>query len=926
MTITIEANVWSPEGDEMGGPGWIGDDSGLTSTEKRAYKAGMQKLASKINDPNFNYRINRKKPKGTFDYRSKGKKQIIDCEILNYNTAVLFAAMLNNINSVDLDSLDPRYRRIYKILKDPKVKRSDSLNLQFYDAFQPYINARTTLIKNKNNTLKNPKTGRIIKTTSATYKSIFGKIKLRQPINNDELQNYICENYEINTGYCVTSYLQQKLTKTQYKIIENELIINPTPTYPELTILLNSINYGLNVFITYDGEQIENQNEEYKKNINIMIHNSHMYVIKTYNGQPVKKKLKIEIIDSDNFDKLNTEIYTSSNKVIGNTKYKINNKYKKLEDILQLTSTFNINNILFYKEAEIHPVRYINKNIVNCGAFDINKCYYHILQNGIYSFGIQNGNEITTKYIKKNGIIDYGFYFVDELKNRSEIETSIFTDSKFWILGFLLNNMKDLKKRCTITYEHIPCDYKYGKKLNNIEPLETSLYSGFLAKHTYDKSISIQCHEEYEKEAYLMKLKSSYFQKGRIHMKTWTTIDDKGKIHRHNKTYTYNNNDDRLELLNNIISDDIDYETKPRIEMSSEKTKQKCGIYAYMSILQYARFQIWTIYNEVKNHFKDIQISKIYTDSIAFNKDVKEINLIKLNKKLEKSGFTVKYEYSSYKWDHTIFTPKEPTITNNKLQTYNNEKEMIKLLDADKSFSINARAGYGKSYTIKNIIIPWINKNNKKYIIATPTIESTKIYDCETMQSIICSNQSTDDYLDNKFKNINYFIIDESSFLNMNHIHILQNLKLKYNFKIILSGDANQCTYGDSLMQSNIYYGLCEYNQYTIKYHKDARYSKKYDDFLDKLLTFKHGSSKKCKEHIRSYFKVKSVNDKDDNDIKLTWTHKVGKSLGEYMTVHSAQGKTLQRYSIYQSDVMDISILYTALSRASDDSLISIYL
>ena len=72
---------------------------------------------------------------------------------------------------------------------------------------------------------------------------------------------------------------------------------------------------------------------------------------------------------------------------------------------------------------------------------------------------------------------------------------------------------------------------------------------------------------------------------------------------------------------------------------------------------------------------------------------------------------------------------------------------------------------------------------------------------------------------------------------------------------------------------------------------------------------------------------AKSYKTKDTNDIKLTYTHKTGKLLNNYETVHSAQGKTIDiNYSIYDISKMTIKILYTALSRCTNKDKITIYL
>jgi hypothetical protein len=131
-------------------------------------------------------------------------------------------------------------------------------------------------------------------------------------------------------------------------------------------------------------------------------------------------------------------------------------------------------------------------------------------------------------------------------------------------------------------------------------------------------------------------------------------------------------------------------------------------------------------------------------------------------------------------------------------------------------------------------------------------------------------------------------------------------------------------------METNVFKELAGYNTVKIGWHKHARYNKEYNDFLDKLLTFKGGRDPACINHIKKYFKdaVKPMKgSKDDNVIKLSYTHKVGKKLDNYITVHKSQGKSItENHSIYDITRMPLKVLYTALSRTVDPNMITIFI
>lgn len=905
-------------------------------------------LAARMINPNFDYN----KCRGTFAYTSIKKYQNYRLDITNYSDAILSAAILTRRDLIDPVKLPVTYKKMYDIAVHADLD-SDDFNMQFYSKFKRWITMKErhgftgeykyiTQRDGRTTAVINPITNRKIKVNQRAYKNIFGKIPLMSKIDNkyDDLCLYKTEDYEVNE-YCVPSYLQKKLKVKEYKKINDDLIKNPSPTYIQLTEILKNIDYGLDVYIT-DGECIQRE-DKYDKYISIMIHVDHMYVLKTNNRNIIKKDkdLKKEILNVDDFERLTGgEMYTSGSKTINGIKYKCDNHYRKIEDRFNLMSSFSQNNIDFFNGCGIRPVRYFMMERKNVQGLDINKCYPNILKHNKYVFPIQNGTEKTEVYDNKE-IKSHGFYYID-IKDRTDIEIAIFgKDGYFWILGYLIVEMK-LKKRCTIKYQHIANDYKYfisnkdyyGSDKIKCEVLDDNmgltLYSGYLAKYEYDKTKYLVC-DGLEKDAYLAK----YENDGGCATKGYIAFIEKreknGKIKEVYRSKMYKDSEDRQQLLNKIksLNYEIDYETKPNVCISSTYYKKSCGLYAYLAILQYARLQIWHIYNEVKKISTDANIKKIYTDSITFDVPITDEQKNKINERLEKHGFTVKLERSIYEWNNTPIIIQEPEIYTTELIDNN---DINKLLNEDRSFCIDSLAGYGKSHLIKNKIIPYINEHNKKYILTTTTDESQKIYkdfECNTLQSVLSSKDTTLFTLNKKFKDVDYLIIDECSYIQMHLLNILQYLKkVNSNLKIILAGDVNQCTFGLNLMKTDVFYDLVDGNVHTIEYHSNCRYNKDYDKFLKGLLTFKGGYDSKCMDYVKKYFnkQIKKDGDKDDNEIKLTWTHAKGKKLSNYMTVHSVQGQTLSKYSIYETDRMDVSILYTALSRARDPKLITIFL
>ena len=914
-------NIYSPDEED--------DEGDLDVTRRTRFTLDLIKLSGALTSNKFNYL----EKEGEFNYNSRGKKQRYIMQIVNYHDAVIFAGLLTRPELIKNDPRAPdEIKRVANLFIDAG-HNSDKFNMRFYDQFEPWLNMRQKVtVINGVKRVVNPITGRNIRVYKSiwnkrklgdVYKQIFGTIPLRNVVY-DKLQLYKTEDYKID-GYCVPSYLQHVLTKKEFKKIESEFIEKPTPTYIELTTILNKISYGLTVFIT-DTECIQTQ-EEYKKNINIMIHDTHLYAPKSVRNNKISclldnENIKDKLINNDDFEDMSCEVYTNSCKLVNGIKYKCDNRYKEASKYFDFLTSFSKVNIDFFNECAIRPIRYItiDKNISAIGGFDINACYPNILNNKSYVFPRTTGHEKTQIF---SGTIKlHGFYYI-EIKEMTDIEKCLFHVSKFWVLGYLIDKMK-LKKRCKILYEHVAKQYTRTTSytFDKFDKTLMTLFSGYLGKYTTEKIKSFQCMG-IEQEAYMKKYEDDepYISGGIINVK-----DIK-------KGYHYRTKDERDEILKNIDVSKIEYHRKPAVNIRQEKLKKKSGLYVYLAILQYARYELWQIYNEVKNYYKDVKVKKIYTDSIVFNVDVKTIDLIKLNDKLKKNGFTVKHELSPYTWNHKNFIAKEPVIIPNRdIIDYDNNNDVMKLLEDNQSFFINAKAGYGKSHTIQTVIMEYLNKMNKKYIMTSTTVESCKLYkECVTLHSLLSSKDTCRRNLLKTFEDIEYLIIDECSFLNIDLVNNIQHLKCYYpNLKIITAGDVNQCTYGENIMITDIFYDLVDYNSYNMQWHDKARYDKDYDNFLTKLLVFKNGSE--CVNHIKTYFKdqVKNINDKDkdNNNIKIVYTHAFGEKLKDknYITTHSVQGKTIsEKHSVYQINQMPINVLYTALSRTSNQKNIDIY-
>jgi len=946
--VSFSHNIYSPDDDEYQRENNNRNIRILTQRMKRLIRDNS--LGNILNPQQFNFN---NISHNMIYYRAseEGKKQLYTINIRNADEALILACLIFDReklqNLVVANRLAGSLLKSYNLFQHANlVDTSLFLDKIYNELSQWYIIDRRRHPETLGQQIRNPITGRYIYNINVdgnrrNYKNIFGNIKLRKVIY-DNLENYHIINYEVK-DYCVVNFLENKLLEKEYNIIKDELNKIKMPTYLELTILLNKIDYNLNVFIL-DGEQIQKQNE-YSKTFNIMIHDEHMYVLNYFKNATSstfnKSYKKIELVDNKKFDSIKTpEIYNHNIKMINGIKYKKENLFSNIDrELNNLRTSFSHNNIDFFDSCNIRPIRYINndENIKLIQALDINSCYQNIMYNKNYVFPQHNGTEETEIFNKKDIILRYGFYYV-EWNNKEEIFNILFgTQNKLWIFGDIILMLK-IQKKIKIIYKHIPYNYtqyfshlpSYTKEERKERKIMDTLYTGILAMRTKNKSTHYKCsgdeaealYKKYEEQNEIVSI-----EKAQIYT---TYRDEKNKLKQ--KTEYFNTNEEKIKIyeecvkLNNAKINITD----TNIKIDNDYFVQSAGLYAYLAIISYARYQLYQIYYEVKKLYPDIIVKKIYTDSITFNHKLND-NMTQftndINKKLEKYEIAVKPEISNYTWTHNELITTEPIIKEKQeIKIHDNLKN---LLDYEMSFCINSRAGYGKTYTINNVIIPYFNRNKLNYRISSTTISDAKNHNSQTINSLIACNDASLNSIINEFKNVDYLIIDECSRLNMNLINVLQYLKRNNNnIKFIFIGDEYQCQYNTlnkNIMKINVFLDLIDYNFYNIKWHEKARYTKEYDEFLNKLITL--NNTEERNKFIKSYFKnqIKKIGDEDNNKIKISYTNKTADKIKGH-TIHHTQGMTInENLSIYEIEKSPLEVAYTALSRITNPKFITLF-
>jgi hypothetical protein len=872
------------------------------------YYGKLSYLAEQSDKINFN-NIN-----GEFRYsisRANSKIQVYTMKITNIDDVLFFATLLTDPGRLSIADIPDRFTQIYNLLINAQTMYDVNFMNIFYNRFKPYmlegksfynkvwtknyegryypplyVEEKAYLLERDNPLHAVNRTFNSIYLTPGTrlYNNIFRDIKLRE-VKYPNLQNFKTEEYDVKT-YCVPSYLQKKLKKV-YNKISQQLEINPTPTYVELTIILNSIDYNLNVYII-DGEQLQEQTE-YKNKINILIHNNHMYVLKNIVKNVLindihknqNKKNIIECKTLTEYANIKSEIQYEGYKFNNGIKYtKPGRLFKEIDNIFGVLSTYTQHGINFYYQSQIRAIRFIDNSIENKQTFDINKCYYNILKNCLedkdnkYVLPKAGGFEHTRKYTGR--IEKQGFYYCS-FNQPTEITNALF-GSKGWVYGSVI---KILNLDVNILYEHVPTytadtDTTQIEKFKKIPYIDIIHFTGYCANHTKTNTTKYEIDDKEEKDALLNK---------------------------------YNNK--------------IATETKKGISITKAYYKRTSGMYAYMAIVQYARLMLYQLYMTLQQQDPEINVHKIYTDSLTLNKKI-NISVDELNELLKEYNFSVKEQASGYKWVDTSKEPiPEPIISKvAKRATYKKEYNNIMTpIKKNKSFFLTGKAGYGKTYLMNKKIKPYLDEHKMKYIHCTPTRNLSEEQNINTLHYY--TKQSIND-INDMFKDVKYFIIDECTLIQEFQIIILQHIKsLGVNF--IFMGDRNQCEINFNIMDDFNIIDIADNSIFTVQWHKKARYTKEYDELLNNVL--------ECKDYfkrmniISSYFTIYNKNEyEDNNNIKITYTNAQRKLLTNAKTTHKIQGFTInEHYSIYEIGNMPAKVLYTALSRCTHPNLITLF-
>ena len=735
----------------------------------------------------------------------------------------------------------------------------------------------------------------------------------RKPLNH-----MYCINYNSTSGKCALDWIKSnikqldKLGKKRrdkiYKELEQEYNRHRILTYEPFVNILENNQVSTTIYLITGAILYESQNKN-RIHYYFTISNDHIYQLPKKHSTKYKNCKTIYLPEELYEEKMREykKIYDMSmiehghfmiceyknNKAIKPIKYAIQyqNQDSEINKILKIKGSYSDITEDFYKYSQIGAV-YYNTDEKKEYRYDLSKAHRSVLSNSNYLFPVSTGMEKYREYTPGQRIEKNYFYQVElkditmtPFKEFFPIKQLTENDNKVWLYGELLLELMrtpEYKNNMIILKEFYNFNCKSGNpKIATFDNVSVCHASGSLTRLLSKTTKNIKTKSSHE-------------------------ISELTKIYRSRGSSVIQN--------------------ESGIEIHDKYFNQTTGVLAKLALLQYVNLNLLHIYHTAKKSNPNVKITSLLSDSIGLN-----FPIIKTNLKTH-HGLYYKLE-NKKKHD---FSTHELNPTNLYFDEIINEKNTITAIDKNdiswigkKSLTLNGMAGMGKSYYIKNVVIPELKKQNKTFLCSSSTIENCNMWkkdfpESTHIQTIINRGNSYSDMC-GLLRPYDYLIIDESSQLNMYVVNMLNYIKKFLNIEIILIGDSNQCLNIDNLdvLKSRVVKNIVDCS-IELEFHEKARFTHEYYEFLCKALSL----GKKSLPEMRSYILNHPLvnRQKKEDSINICYTHNFGESLDNYQTIHSTQGKTLEEvfnvYELYK--IPDYRIIYTAISRARDFKYIRI--
>lgn len=889
---------------------------------------------------------------------SKGKEKIgylygdsIDAEIL------ISKILEGKYNDYEEDIIKKHQAKLYSDRQNPILEVFQKKLFQSSNVYISNVGKASTAANKKINAdstfIHNPNTGRAIKTSGRIFKNVYKTksniLELFKSRNMKDIiypdLSYNTQNYKIKDN-CVISYLNSKKIKVT---LSNRKVCSENPNIKmedpmsnkEFFNLAKLFNFGyIARIITKD---IIDSYDPIDKlfTIDYISENDHMYVLKN-------KKTSKAIINNKtcNFTNIYTnEITINYNKIYNDKKQEISSGTIVLPTE-GYTNAFNqIRNdcyLLAYNDDYFNykDIRFINDRENNY------KIEYDILYDLKKDF--RGKYSTIDSFLKLRGTISNDLYNT----LRSSMKIRIFTlqdadnviqiDMNKAYCSQFYKKIEFPKTNVNSTFQkyidqRIVNHYLYYCTLSNPDNIlcpNNNYYFGMTVKIMQKKNMI-------QNITHFMELESVTINKQTIdkltNQKTYFTLLRKyiGSLARHDSVTDecYDMNESNLDNCVSQFFDKLDVNEsndndKIICRINNCFRQRKSGYVANMYICELTNIDLYNKNQEILLNNPQLILNSVKTDSLGYISNVKKTTKIvgifdnELgNFKIEKSGLIPVKKY------YNVRDPIKPKVIKN--NNYQFEIDNITdIINQRQSFSMFGAGGLGKTYTLNNVIIPYMKQNNITYRVFGTTTEVVNSLDntlsnVKTIQSLLKLKRIQSRI---ELQDIVYIIIDECSQLTATDIVMLEQL-YDNSYKFILIGDDCQCDSADghNYLKTPIINKIVDYNHVIFKFREGfCRYTKELYDKLE-LLRNTINDYSSFQKILTTEFEMRGIEDSRTN-LHIAYTNKTCKQLAIQgkvcITIHKAQGKTIDEpYTIHDIGLLmnmkQTNTIYTALSRAT---------
>lgn len=485
-------------------------------------------------------------------------------------------------------------------------------------------------------------------------------------------------------------------------------------------------------------------------------------------------------------------------------------------------------------------------------TYDINKCHSSILDNPETKWYIIDFNSKIEDY--EGGKIEDGFYFIETEDDK------LFCGNKFYLDTTVKLGLED----GLINEDNIKKFIRPAKKCS--------------------KTLFTNMMEQYQKK--LNDKNPHYNDLIKLINNTISGVLGKTKTHRP-KSFISTSEDETFEYLVKNAKENIFHHSLETDTREYHLYGNKCSVYLNKhNLFMYIQIlcnQLNILYKAIKKATKNNFNRLIYRniDSFSIMGKPSDESFIGVERgyftEEEPPKYIFKHLYKNVQVDWSKY--QSDWIWTNKIQTSNDYEILFNFVEQKKSLSIQARAGFGKTYMIEKLIqkygdegvLRFARTNCAAVRIGGKTIHSTLKYSFQNGFGFI--NEKVLKKFENNDK-IKVICLDEQGICDAQIWNMLYQLKNRVGCSFFSFGDFYQLgpIDGKMYLDNEIVKNICDNSVCNLEYHNHCRHD---IEMFEVCESFRNGSKD------ITMFKTIHWNDISDYDIHICYTNEMMNKINE---------------------------------------------